>query len=249
MTGNTILITGGASGIGLALAELFCNEQNTVIIVGRDEQKLIKARMKYPGLNIVQADITNEQDRQRLVADVEQRFPGLNVLVNNAGAAFISDPQTPDSYEKICVEIDTNYLAPVRLIQLFLGLLRQQPSASVINITTAGVFLPLSMMAGYSASKAALHSFTSSLRLLLADTSIKIFEVLPPPVDTEMVSMFSMRKMSPELLAAKILHGLRKDRLDMPIGTARALRWMARLAPRFAAAMSHKQMQKATRIP
>ncbi len=248
ITGNTILITGGASGIGLALAETFHAEKNTVIVVGRNNQKLAKAKIKCPGLNTIQADITNEQDRQRLLNEIRQHFPELNILVNNAGAAFISNLRTdPDLYQKTSQEIETNFLAPVRLTQLFLETLQKNSPAAIINITTIGVYLPLTVMPGYSASKAALSSFTRSLRFQLESTPVKVFEVLPPPVDTELVSMFHMSKISPEKLAAIVMHGLKKDRYEMTIGIAKALRWMGRLAPHFSETMSHRQSLKTTR--
>jgi short-subunit dehydrogenase involved in D-alanine esterification of teichoic acids len=153
----------------------------------------------------------------------------------------------PDGYEKARQEVETNYLAPVCLIQLLIDLLRQQPSSAIVNITTIGAYLPLTLMPGYSASKAALSSFTCSLRLQLAGTPIKVFEVLPPPVDTDLVRAFHMHKMPPEQLARKVLQGLRKDRHEMSIGTARVLRWMARLAPRLSEDMAHKQLLKANR--
>ena len=248
ITGNTVLITGGGSGIGLALARAFHAQQNSVIIVGRDPQKLAEARRQCPGLHTIQADITKEDDRLRLVADIREHFPALNILVNNAGVAFISDLATdPEAFDKFRLEAETNYLAPVRLTQLLLGLLQRHASAAVINITTIGAYLPVTIMPGYSASKAALSSFTRSLRLQLAATPVKVFEILPPPVDTELVAVFHMDKLQPEQLAARVLQGLKKDREMMPIGTARVLLWMARLAPRFFEGQSHKLLLKATR--
>lgn len=248
ISGNTVLITGGGSGIGLALAAAFCAHQNTVIIVGRDQAKLDAAKRLHPSLHIIQADISSEEDRQHLANIVQERFPQLNILINNAGTAFFAELHTdPGSFDKARQEIEINYLAPVRLVQLFLSLLQRQPTAAVINITTIGVYLPLAVMPGYSASKAALHSFTQSLRLQLEGAPVKVFEILPPPVDTELVSGFHMRKMNPARLAQKILHGLRSDRYEMTIGVARVLYWMTRLAPRYLLRLSHKQSLKATR--
>lgn len=248
ISGNTILITGGGSGIGLALARAFNREQNTVIIVGRDMKKLTEASRHCPGLHIIKADITLESDRQRVLAEVRKDFSELNVLVNNAGLAFFGDLQPgSDAYENFRQEIETNYLAPVRLIELFTGMLQQQPSAAVINVTTIAVYLPLAIMPGYSASKAALHSFTCSLRRQLANTTIKVFEILPPSVDTEMVRDFHMDKMHPDKLAEKVLTGLRKNHYEMPIAEAGILRLMARLFPGFTAGISHRQLMKVVR--
>lgn len=245
-SGNTVLITGGGSGIGFALTEAFSAEQNTVIIVGRNAERLEAARAKLPTLHTLQADITSEPDRQRLVATLLDRFPRLNILVNNAAAAFFSNVQTDQAaYDKARLEIETNYLAPLRLIQLLLGQLQQHPSAAIINMTTVGVYLPMAVMPGYSASKAALHSYTQSLRRQLAGSTVKVFEVLAPAVDTELVSTFQMKKMAPDKLAAKVLEGLCDDRLEMAIGSAGVLRWLARLLPRTAERKAYEQVAKA----
>lgn len=245
---NTVLVTGGGSGIGLALARALCAENNTVVVVGRDAARLAVARTECPALHTLRADITDEQDRQRLAEQMGDRFGGLNVLVNNAAVACFNDLRTdPDAYVKVRLEAETNYLAPVRLVQLLLGQLESHSPAAIINITTIGAYLPMSVMPGYSASKAALHSFTRSLRLQLAGSGIRVFEVLAPPVDTALVAAFRMRKMAPDDLAAQVLRGLRRDRYEMRIGAAKALGWLARLAPGYAERAANRQLLRATK--
>lgn len=248
ISGNTVLITGGGSGIGLALAGAMLAHGNTVVIAGRDPEKLAAAAERYPALHTFRTDITREEDLQQLVKHLREHFPRLNMLVNNAGAACITDIRTDAAaYDKMQLEAATNYLAPVRLTQLLLAELERNKPSAIINITTIAVQLPISIMPGYSASKAALSSFTRSLRLQLAEPAIRVFEVLPPPVDTDMVKMFHIGKLDPARLAEAMLTGLAKDRLVMPIGTARPLLWLARLAPRMLEKQSHRQLLKATR--
>lgn len=250
ISGNTLLITGGASGIGLALAGAFYREKNTVIILGRSQDKLAQAKKRYPGLHTLQVDITSEQGRLELAETLTTKFPALNLLINNAGVAYFGDAQQPaELFKNARIEIETNYLAPLHLSLLLLPHLRKQPSPAIINITTAGVYLPLTIMPGYSASKAAFSSITHVLRQQLANSPIKVFEVLPPAVDTELVSRFTVQKLQPELLAQKIMYGIKKNHYDMPLGSAKVLKWLARLAPIFCEGLLHRQMAKILNEP
>ncbi|OUS15970.1 hypothetical protein A9Q88_09515 [Gammaproteobacteria bacterium 50_400_T64] len=248
INGNTVLITGGSSGIGLALAEAFCREHNTVIILGRDQEKLAQAKQRLPQLHTLQVDIANESERKQLVEKIQTEFPALNLLVNNAGIAYFGDIQRPDElFKNACLEIETNYLAPLHLSLLLLPQLQQCQAPAIVNITTAGVYIPLTVMPGYSASKAAFSHMTQVLRQQLANTPIRVFEVLPPAVDTELVSRFKIQKLQPKRLAKKILVGIEKDHYDMPIGSARVLRLLGKLAPHFFTRLSHRHMTKMLR--
>jgi uncharacterized oxidoreductase len=245
ITGNTVLITGGASGIGLALTGAFYREKNAVIVVGRNRQKLDEVKQQYPDIDTLQVDISNKQARLELAITLQSEFPALNMLVNNAGVAHFNNVQeSPEFFNNASAEIETNYLAPLHLSLLLLPQLQRHQPAAVVNITSAGVYLPLTVMPGYSASKAALSTFTHVLRQQLADTNVRIFEVLPPAVDTELVTRFDVSKMQPDLLANKILSGIKKDLYEMPIGSARALKWLAKIAPGFFEGLFHQQMTK-----
>lgn len=250
ISGNTVLITGGASGIGLALAGAFYRKKNAVIIVGRNQQKLDQAKQQYPDIDTLQVDLANEQARHKLADTLQSEFPALNILVNNAGVAYFGNVQeSPDLFNNARLEIETNYLAPLHLSLLLMPQLQRHRSAGVINITTAGVYIPLTVMPGYSASKAALSTFTHILRQQLAETNVRVFEVLPPAVDTNMVSAFDVHKMPPDLLAKKILAGIEKDRYEIPIGSASALRWLAKIAPNLFERLFHRQMMKTLSNP
>lgn len=187
MSGNTVLVTGGASGIGLAFASRFLEAGNEVIIIGRREEKLIEAQQTYPALHIKVCDVSQEQDRLQLADWVVRKFPDLNVLVNNAGIQQQVNLQKPKKdwnyYQK---ELAINAEAPIHLALLLLPNLMKQERSAIINVSSGlalrpGVWAPI-----YSATKAALHAFTQSLRLQLADTAVDVIEVLPPAVNTDL---------------------------------------------------------------
>lgn len=246
ISGNTILITGGSSGIGFALAQAFCQNGNEVIAVGRNAEKLARAKEECPALHTIQADISKEPEIQRLIETVQTNFPNINMLVNNAAAGnFLDLTHESDACARAREEMETNYLAPMRIITMLMETLKQQPEAAIVNITTIGVYLPVAKMPGYSASKAALHSYTQSLRWQLANSTIEVFEVIPPAVDTDFVATFQMPKMTAESVAQKVIKGLKKGETDIFIGAARILRRLSRLAPNTMERLSHVQTEKA----
>lgn len=185
-TNNTILITGGATGIGLAMAEEFLKLGNTVIICGRREEKLNEAKAKNPALNIHKCDVSNQSDRTSLVKWILENFPQTNMLINNAGMQNHLDLKHPVDTVSVQLESDTNFLAPVFLSSLFADHLKTKKEAAIINISSGLAFTPLALVPVYCATKAALHSFSLSLRHQLSSTSIKVFEIAPPLVDTEL---------------------------------------------------------------
>lgn len=186
ITNNTILITGGGSGIGLEIAKAL-SAQNTIIIVGRTKEKLEAAAKDLNNVYVIQADITDAKDIDRLVEEVKVNFGGLNILINNAGTAYVYNvAKDDDAYSKAVTEFTTNYFAPIRLSEKFLPLLKQQNEAAVVNVSSIVGLVPGVYLPTYSDSKAALHSHTQSLRYELAkDTNIKVFELMPPLVNTD----------------------------------------------------------------
>ena len=184
-TGNTILITGGATGIGFALAQRLVTTGNTVIACGRSQDFLSSAAAKLPGLITRQCDVTVDADRSDLIAWLLDTYPGFNVLINNAGIQQSLDfaSSVPDD-RAVVAEIETNLTAPILLTSALLPHLRAQQSATVINVSSGLAFCPIAVMPVYCATKAALHSFTLSLRHQLRDTSVRVVEIVPPMVDT-----------------------------------------------------------------
>lgn len=186
LTGNTILITGGASGIGLAFAERFVKAGNTVIACGRRADALASAAEALPGLHTIQTDVSDEEERIRLVKRVSEDFPALNVLVNNAGIqnrppSFL-EPQDWDAHK---LELRTNLEAPLHLSILFAPLLADKPSSAIINVTSGLAFVPIASMPTYCLTKAALHSLTLTLRKQF-EGKIEVIEVAPPAVQTDL---------------------------------------------------------------
>jgi len=182
---NTVLVTGGASGIGYALAERFLRAGSAVIICGRREDKLRSAQAAHPALHIRIADLAEESDRVSVASSLVRDFPRLNVLVNNAGIQRYI-PLADDDWTGLRQEIAINFEAPIRLSTLFIPHLRTQSAAAIVNVTSGLSFVPLARAPVYSATKAALHSFTRSLRHQLADTSIRVIEIIPPAVNTDL---------------------------------------------------------------
>jgi uncharacterized oxidoreductase len=183
LSGNKILITGGASGIGLGLTERFIKEGNTVIICGRREAVLNEVAKSHPSLITRVCDLSKESDRVDLFKWVSQNHSDLNVLVNNAGIQNWIKITDADFYQRANEEVTTNVLAPVHLISLFANLKSLQ---TIINVTSGLSFVPMSRVPVYCATKAFFHSFTLSLRYLLKPKNIEVIEMIPPALNTDL---------------------------------------------------------------
>lgn len=183
LSNNKILITGGGSGIGLALAEQFIKEGNEVIICGRRASVLEEATAANPSIITISADLSTSEGRTGLFNWIMAHHPDLSVLVNNAGIQQWMNISDNDFYKKAEEEVAVNVLAPVHLCSLFQNL----PSLKVImNVTSGLSFAPLTKVPVYSATKAFFHSFTLSLRYLLASRNIEVIELIPPALNTDL---------------------------------------------------------------
>ncbi|RTQ48859.1 SDR family NAD(P)-dependent oxidoreductase [Hymenobacter gummosus] len=186
LAGNTILITGGATGIGLALAQRFVAAGSTVIAVGRRPEVLQAAQRQLPGLHVYAGDVAQPEQRAALRDWVTREFPTLNVLINNAGVQRRLQLADNEDWAARQQEIAINLEAPIHLSTLLLPHLQQQPGAAIINVTSGLAFTPAAFAPIYSATKAALHSFTISLREQLRNTGIRVLEIVPPAVNTDL---------------------------------------------------------------
>ena len=186
LSGNTVLITGGASGIGFGLAEQFVQAGSTVIICGRREDKLKEAQAKYPQLQIYTCDVADPNERFSLFEWTTTNFPALNVLINNAGIQQRFQLAQAPEWETLHNEIAINLDAPIHFATLFIPHLLKQSQAAILNVTSGLAFSPMAMMPIYGATKAAAHSFTLSLRHQLSGTPISVIEIIPPAVDTDL---------------------------------------------------------------
>jgi uncharacterized oxidoreductase len=190
--GNTVLITGGATGIGLAMAEEFIRAGSEVIVCGRTKENLTSAKARLQSLHTRVCDVSREKDREELYTWAIEHFPGLNVLVNNAGiqrmidfrkgTADLINHRDKDGED----EIDVNLRALVYMTALFTPHLMRQNEAAIINVSSGLAFHPMAPMPVYCATKAAVHSFSLTLRQQLEGTPVKVFELIPPMVDTNL---------------------------------------------------------------
>ncbi|MGY3643924.1 SDR family oxidoreductase [Pseudomonas sp. LW8] len=185
---NTIFITGGTSGIGRALAEALHQRGNKVIIAGRRQTLLAEIAQANPGIDTVQLDINDAQQIKDVAAEVIRRHPSLNVIINNAGIMPFDNAGSGDYDDEQAVGLlQTNLLGPVRVSAAFVEHLKRQPEAYIINNSSVLAYLPLATTALYSATKAAIHSYSLSQRFMLRDTNVKVLEIAPPWVDTDLI--------------------------------------------------------------
>ncbi|ANI90551.1 short-chain dehydrogenase [Arachidicoccus ginsenosidimutans] len=222
---KTILITGGGSGIGFETAKLL-SADNNIIIAGRNKQKLDAAASKLKNTVAIQADITDENDVNRLVDEIKNKYGDLSVLINNAGIGNSHKvSESPDVYSIALAEFMTNYFAPLRLVEKLLPVLRKQPEAAIVNVTSVVALTPWLIIPTYSDSKAALRFYTQILRHELKNTNIKVFELLPPLVDTELTTELGGKQngISPVEVAEGLLQGLETDNYEIPVGQGIAL--------------------------
>ncbi len=229
LSGNTILVTGGATGIGLALAAEFVRRGNDVIICGRRQDRLDRAQEQIPQLHTRHADVADPASRRDLLEWVTTEHPSLNVLVNNAGIQhLVNFTAAARDLERADEEISINFVAPIHLSADLLPHLTRQPRAAIVNVTSGLGFAPLAHMPVYCATKAAMHSLTMSMRHQLRGTSVAVYEVIPPIVASELGSahrapQVNATAMPAETAAAVVMEGLRNDQLEIPIGDAAKL--------------------------
>jgi uncharacterized oxidoreductase len=187
ITGNTILITGGSSGIGRALAEALHKEGNQLIIAGRRTSLLDEITAANPGMQSAVLDVQNLDSLPTFAAQIATQFPSLNVLINNAGIMKSENLNDPSADFSIVQDtVTTNLLAPLRLTAALLPHLKKQPHATVMTVSSGLSFMPLAMTPTYCATKAAIHSWTQSFRYQLRETKVEALELIPPYVQTEL---------------------------------------------------------------
>ncbi|HYV49512.1 MAG TPA: SDR family NAD(P)-dependent oxidoreductase [Myxococcaceae bacterium] len=255
LKGNTILITGGASGIGFHLAKALTELGNKVVITGRDQAKLTKAEQAIPGLKTIRSDAGQAKDIQSLQATVAKDFPELNVLVNNAGIMRTVNLHKPvDSLEDLTREIEINLMGPIRMVATFLPMLKQRQEAAIVNVSSGLAFVPLPTSPIYCATKAAVHSYTRSLRVQLKGTNVKVFDLAPPATETEMLTgstdaedLKGVAVMKVQDLVAHAIRGMERNQMEIRPGQANQLRFMNRVAPEFILGQLSKPVERMLR--
>ena len=235
---KTILITGGTAGIGLEAAKQFLAIGAKVIITGRDQSRLDKAKKLYPDLIAIKSDVANADDTQSLFNQIE-KLGGIDILYNNAGVlsmpanmGIASDRHSKEAEH----EMNVNYFGVIRLNNLFMEMLKSRRETAIINTTSVLSYVPSVLEATYSASKAALRFYTETLRKHLGalKSNVKVFELLPPLVATEMTADRNDKKITPEKLVQALIAGLKKDQLTIRVGDTKLVYIINRLFPKIA---------------
>lgn len=236
LTSKIILVTGGGSGIGLELTRQLAVLGNTVIICGRDADKLADAA-HLTGAQAIAGDVTVAEDQERILSVIQSQHGRLDLLINNAGVFLAYDFRNdPDTLQKIEREISINAVAPLTLTRRALPLLEKSAQAAVLFIGSGVAFVASPGTPVYSGSKALIHHCAQTLRHQLQPHGISVFEALPPVVDTDMAKALksgNFKKMKPADLVRDILEGLRRNQSEMLLGQTRQIKWMSRIAPAF----------------
>ena len=235
---RTILITGGTSGIGLEMAKQLLGRGNTVIVTGRDQGKLESVKQTLPGVHAFESDVSDPGAILALHDRVLTRFPALDTLVSNAGIMRNLNLAQDRDLDDVTREIDTNLSGPVRMIQRFLPHLKTREGAMIVNVSSGLAFIPFPISPVYSATKAAVHSFSLSLRVQLGGTGVTVVELGPPPVETKLfrgefeAETRGQKAMDPAVLVRQAIAGIEAGRVEIRPGLSNVLNAMSRIAPR-----------------
>ncbi|RQS01822.1 MULTISPECIES: SDR family oxidoreductase [unclassified Burkholderia] len=225
LDGNTILITGGTSGIGRALAIALDELGNKVVVAGRRTKLLDEIARQYPNIDTIELDVGDAAQIRAVAARLIDRYPALNVVINNAGIMPFDDAAGPLDDEQAVRLVETNLLGPVRVSAAFVEHLKRQPDATIINNSSVLAYVPLASAALYSATKAAIHSYTLSQRFMLRDTSVRVLEIAPPWVDTDLVHKSGdPRAMPVDAFVAETLALLETATTEVVVEAAKPLR-------------------------
>ncbi|MDQ1142311.1 SDR family oxidoreductase [Pedobacter agri] len=226
-TGNTVFISGGSAGIGLAIAKKMSASGNKIIINGRSEERLRKALKELNNAVAIQGDLSVKADRLKIAEELKTKHPELNIIINNAGAAFMNDLSdvNNNSAEKAFEEINTNYISVIDFTALTLPLLLQQEDAAIVNVSSIAVFRSNKYLPTYSASKAALHSYTQGLRDTFSENKkLNVYELYPPLVNTEFSAEIGGANGIPaSQVADELFVALERNQFEVPVGDTRKI--------------------------
>lgn len=247
LSGNTILITGGSNGIGLALAKKFVELGNEVIITGRRQDKLDAAKKQEPKLQTFRGDAADPKAVAELAKEMRTKYPKLNVLINNAGIMVYRNMAKPEKdLAALTSEIETNLCGPVRMVSALIEQLKAN-KGTIINVSSGLAYVPLTAAPVYCATKAAMHSFSITLRQQLRDHGVEVIELAPPAVKTDLVHFPddpSFKVISTKELVTAVIKGLKKGSIEIAPGQSGQLRLMSRVAPGFIQGQLEKGSKK-----
>lgn len=231
---NTVLLIGGTAGIGLEIAKQLTALDNHVIITGRNQERLDAAAASLKNVTTILSDVSKAGDVEQLVEKIKVDFPKLNIVINNAGRAILYKltDQDQDAFANAEDEMLTNYLSIIRINQKLLPLLLAQQSSAIVNVSSIVAYVPGISLPTYAASKAALHSYSTALRLSLEDTAVKVFELMPPLVDTEFSKEISGHNgIKPSVVADDLLAALANEEYEIRVGDTAKIYELFRQSP------------------
>ncbi len=232
---NTILLTGGTSGIGLELLRRFYSLDNKLIVASSNPDKLNQLHSEFPRVSTVVCDLADPKSVRKLLEHCLNTYPDINILINNAGIQYNYNwLEEEDGFHKISREIRVNLTSPMYLIYGLLPQISKFDNAAIINVSSALAFHPKRSAPIYCASKAALHNASRALRYQLEKSPVKVFEIIPPLVDTPMTEGRGGGKITPKELVDEFMKNFKKNRYESYIGKAKLLRWLGRISPKAA---------------
>lgn len=250
LKGSTILITGGTSGIGLELVRQLTEHGANIIITGRNLTSLRETEKKFPNVKGYQSDVSKPEDIEQLYKDVTRRFPDLNIIINNAGLMRLIDLQdTTLDLVDIDSEIATNLSGTIRMVHQFLPHLLKKRSAAIVNVSSGIAFMAYSSAPVYSASKAGLRAYTQALRLQLEQTNVKVFELIPPGVNTNLQNEWILppnpsMMMEVDKMVNIAIKGLQNDKPEIKPFLVSIIKTASRIVPNLLAKFGHREFKK-----
>ncbi|MEZ0484405.1 SDR family oxidoreductase [Fibrella aquatica] len=240
LTNNTILVTGGTGGFGVEFASKLMRMGNTVIITGRNAQRLEAVKRSLPGVHILQSDVSVAEDIIRLSEKVIRDFPDLNILINNAGEMRKISLHHHHELTDLTRELEINLMGPIRMVQQFLPHLKTKTNAAILNVTSGIALMAFPISPIYSASKSGLRAYTQALRVQLKHTDIKVFELVAPGSSTPLNDKFQQEDgfstnalMAPGKIVDAAIEGMQRNQDEIYPGLAKLMRVMSRVAPGF----------------
>lgn len=237
LSGRTILITGGTSGIGFEMARQLIARQNTVLVTGRDHRKLEETRASLPGVHTFLSDAGKPEEIVTLRRRVLAEFPALDTLINNAGVMRNLNLNEERRPTDVTQELDINLSGPVQMVQEFLPHLKSQSASLIVNVSSGLAFIPFPLSPIYSAAKAGVHAFTRCLRVQLRGSNVKVVELAPPGVETKLFrgefekELRGQKGMQANHLVAKAISEIEAGKTEIRPGLSNVLYVLSRLAP------------------
>lgn len=247
---STILITGGSSGIGLEFVRQLTTLGAKIIITGRNQEALKTAKNMFPGIATFQSDVSNPEDIKQLYNAVTAQYPELNIIINNAGLMRLIDLQDNSlSIENINYEVATNLTGTIQMVHQFLPHLAKQQSAAIVNVSSGIAFMPYSIAPIYSATKAGVRAYTQALRLQLEDSHIKVFEMIPPGVNTNLQKDWSVQPnpgmmMNADKMVSISIKKMLRDKPELKPALINVIQLLSRLVPSLLLKFGHGEFKK-----